>query len=71
MVDTWEDQTDFLTGLFYWLISTVDRLILPNLFFLTQIFTLGGSDFRDLTSLYLSPTESALLFVYGWFALPW
>lgn len=33
------------------------------------MFTLGASDVRDVTPLYLTPVETALLFIYGWFAI--
>ena len=43
---------------------------MPGLFVWTQLYTMGESDLRDISAIWLTPNETALLFVYGWLIIP-
>ena len=47
------------------------NLVKPNMFFLTQMLTLGESDLIDLELIYMTGYEPAIFFFIEWLILPW
>jgi len=51
-----------MSSFWFGYMTFVSQMGEPNLFFLTQIFTLGGSDLRDFSIVYMSEIEAFLYF---------
>lgn len=60
----WDDMDDF-SRFYTWWVAFVARMGEPNLFFLTQIFTWGDSNFRDISVYYMTEVEGAIYFIYN------
>merc|ERR1711998_377699 len=65
----WEDVPMF-KGLLIFITTATAKLIQPELFAITQLFTGGESNLSDFELIYMAPDEAVLYFVIEAIALP-